>query len=52
MRKWDDNIKVHLKETEFDGVALIHLAKDKDWWRAVVNAVMYLVFLLKKRRFS
>jgi hypothetical protein len=39
-RRWEDNIKINLKETEWDGVDWIHLAQDRDQWRALVSTVM------------
>jgi hypothetical protein len=41
-RRWDDNIKVDLREVECSGMDLIDLAQDRDMWRALVNAVMKL----------
>jgi hypothetical protein len=35
-----DGIKMDLRETGWRGVEWIHLAQDRDRWRAVVNAVM------------
>jgi hypothetical protein len=35
-----DNIKIDLRETEWDGMDRIDLAQDRDQWRAVVNTVM------------
>jgi hypothetical protein len=37
-----ENIKVDLLEIVWGGVDLIALAKDRDKWRALVNAVMNL----------
>jgi hypothetical protein len=37
-----DNIKMHLREIHCKGIEWIHLAQDKDQWRAVVNMVMNL----------
>jgi hypothetical protein len=31
-----------LRDTEWEGVEWIHLAQDRDQWRAVVFTVMYL----------
>jgi hypothetical protein len=35
-------IKIALKEIEGDGVDWIHLAQDRNLWRALVNTVMNL----------
>jgi hypothetical protein len=41
-RGWEDGIKMDLGEIGWGGVEWIHLAQDRDRWRAVVNAVMNL----------
>jgi hypothetical protein len=41
-RRFKDNIKMVLGEVGFDGVDWIGLAKNKERWRALVNAVMNL----------
>jgi hypothetical protein len=41
-RRWEDNIKMALKEIGFGDVDCIHLSQDKDRWRALVNTVMNL----------
>jgi hypothetical protein len=41
-RRWEDGIKMNLREIGWGGVEWIHLAQDRDRWRAVVNAVMNL----------
>jgi hypothetical protein len=41
-RRWEDGIKMDLREIGFGGVDWIHLAQDRDRWWAVVNAVMNL----------
>ena len=41
-RRWEDNIKVDLKEGGWRGTEWIDLAQDKDRWLAVVKAVMNL----------
>jgi hypothetical protein len=38
----DHNIKMDLREIEWDGMDWIELAQDKDQWRALVNTVMNL----------
>jgi hypothetical protein len=40
--RWEDGIKMDLREIGWGGVEWIHLAQDKDLLRAVVNAVMNL----------
>jgi hypothetical protein len=41
-RRWVDNIKIDLREIEWDGVDWIDVAPDRDQWRALVNTVMNL----------
>jgi hypothetical protein len=41
-RRWMDNIKTDLREIEWDGVDWIHMAQDRDQWRALVNTVLNL----------
>jgi hypothetical protein len=41
-RKWEDNIKMDLKEVGWGGMDWIDMAQDTDSWRTVVNAVMNL----------
>jgi hypothetical protein len=41
-RKWEDYIKMDLREIGIDGVNWIQLAQDKVQWRAFVNTVMKL----------
>jgi hypothetical protein len=41
-RRWEDNIKMNLGEIGFGNVDWIHLAQDRDKWRALVNRVMKL----------
>jgi hypothetical protein len=43
-RRWEE-IKMVLWEIGWGGVERIHLAQDRDRWRAVVNAVMNLLVL-------
>jgi hypothetical protein len=40
--RWEDNIKMDLKEVECGGMDWIDVVQDKDRWRALVNAVMNL----------
>jgi hypothetical protein len=39
-RRWVDNIKMDLREIEWDGMDWIELAQNRDQWRALVNTVM------------
>jgi hypothetical protein len=40
--RWEDNIKMDLREIGFGYVDWIHLAWDRNRWRALVNMVMNL----------
>jgi hypothetical protein len=40
--RWEDNIKIYLKEIEWEGVHWIHLAQDRDQFWVLVNMVMNL----------
>jgi hypothetical protein len=37
-----ENIKMDLKEIEWDSMDWLHLTQDRDQWRALVNTVMNL----------
>jgi hypothetical protein len=41
-RRWEDGVRMDLRETGLGGVDWIRLAQDRDQWRAVVTAVMNL----------
>ena len=41
-RRWEDNIKMDLREVGYDGGDWINLAQDRDLWRAYVRAAMNL----------
>jgi hypothetical protein len=41
-RRWEDNIKMDLREVGWCGVDWIDLAEDRDQWMAFVNTVMNL----------
>jgi hypothetical protein len=41
-RRWEDNIKMDLREVGWGGMDWINLAQDRDRWRALLNAVMNL----------
>jgi hypothetical protein len=40
--RWEDNIKMDLREIGIDGANWIQLAQDRVQWRAFVNTVMNL----------
>jgi hypothetical protein len=40
--RWEFGIKMDLREIGWGGVEWIHLAQDRDCWRAFMNAVMLL----------
>jgi hypothetical protein len=40
--RWEDGVRMDLRETGLVGVDWIRLAQDRDRWRAVVSAVMNL----------
>jgi hypothetical protein len=41
-RRWEDGIRVDLREIDRGSVDWIQLAQDRDRWRALVNTVMNL----------
>jgi hypothetical protein len=41
-RRWDDNIKMDLRERGIDGTNWIRLAQDRVHWRDFVSTVMNL----------
>jgi hypothetical protein len=47
-RRWKDGIIMDLRETGWVGVEWIHLAQDRDQWRALVNAMMNLRVLMPR----
>jgi hypothetical protein len=42
MRRWEDGIRMDLREICLEGVDWIGLVQDRDRWRAVVSAVIKL----------
>jgi hypothetical protein len=40
--RWVENIKMDLREIEYDDMDWVDLAQDRDQWRALVNTVMKL----------
>jgi hypothetical protein len=47
-RRWEDGIRMDLRETGLGGVDWIRLSQDRDRWRAVVSAVMNLRVLAQR----
>ena len=43
-RGWEDNIKMEVQEPGWGAMNWINLTKNRDKWRAVVNAVMNVGF--------
>jgi hypothetical protein len=41
-RRWVDNIKMDLRKIGFGNVDWIHLSRNRDTWRALMNTVMNL----------
>jgi hypothetical protein len=41
-RRWENNIRMDLREIGWGGMEWIDLAEDRDQWRAFVNTVMNL----------
>jgi hypothetical protein len=46
--RWEDDIRMDLRETGWGNVEWIQLAQDRGRWRAVVNAVMNLWVLVPR----
>jgi hypothetical protein len=40
--RWEDNIKMDLREIGFWGVNWVHMAQDRGQWQALVNIIMNL----------
>jgi hypothetical protein len=41
-RSWEDNIKIDLRERVWGGMDWIHLAQDREQWRALVSILLSL----------
>jgi hypothetical protein len=41
--RWEDNIRMDLRERKWRGMDWIDLAQDRDQWRALVNTVINLL---------
>jgi hypothetical protein len=37
---WENNVKMDLRELQWEGIGCFHLAVDRDKWQDVVNTVM------------
>jgi hypothetical protein len=48
-RRWEDRIRMDLREIGRGSVDLIHLALDRDWWRDLMHTVMNLLWVLAPR---
>jgi hypothetical protein len=40
--RWQENVKVDLREAEWSDLEWIHLAEDREQWRALVNTTVNL----------
>jgi hypothetical protein len=47
-RRWEDGIRMDLREIGWRSVEWIQVAQDRDRWRAVVNTVMNLRVLVPR----
>jgi hypothetical protein len=50
-RRWEDNIKMDLREAGWGSMDWINLIQDRDRWRALVNVAMNLRGSIKCREF-
>jgi len=50
-RRWEDNIRMDLRETGWECVDWIHVVQDRNPWRAVENTVINLLIPLKAGNF-
>ena len=41
-RRWEDNVRMNLKEICINTKNCVDLAQDRDYWRALVNAALNL----------
>jgi hypothetical protein len=48
-RRWEDGIKMDVREISWGCVEWIHIAQDRERWRALVNAVVNLLFLASRK---
>jgi hypothetical protein len=50
--RWEDGIRIDLREISLGGLDWIRLAQDRDRWRAVVSAVMNCRFLAPRNQYT
>jgi hypothetical protein len=50
-RRWEYNIIMDVRETEWEVVDWIHLAQNMDQWRDIVNTIMNVTVPQKTRNF-
>jgi hypothetical protein len=41
--RWEDNMRMNLREKGWDGMGCTDQTQDRDWWRVLVNMVMSLL---------
>jgi len=49
--KWEDNIRLDLREKRWEGADWMHLAQDRNQWWVLVNAVKNIWVQLKAGNF-
>jgi hypothetical protein len=47
-RRWDDGMRMDLREIGWGSVKWIQLTQDRVWWRALVNTAMNLRILVPR----
>jgi hypothetical protein len=47
-RRWEDGIRMDLREIDLGGGDWVLLAQDRDWWQAVMSVVMNLLVLASR----
>jgi hypothetical protein len=40
--RWEEGMRMDVRENGWGSIYCIHLAQDRDWWRAPLNTVMKL----------
>jgi hypothetical protein len=50
--RWEDGIKMDLRETGYESVEWIHLAQNRNWWQAFIHPVLKLQFLVPQSLFT